>query len=154
MARALKKTIVCIRESDDRMYPLAFQELCRADPQLVLHDVVAVNREYYDAFSEKIAQRLRVGWARCQSAAAAQEPGPVSSSVSSSATSSSVKQAAAGGGSGLTQAQLDALHAVELDAESLALTSDEDLEALFKELNVSMSTKIKIKAAKKILTRE
>eukprot|EP00808_Paulinella_micropora_P012890 g25800.t1 len=152
MARALKKTIVCIRESDDRMYPLPFQELCRADPQLVLHDVVAVNREYYDAFSEKIAQRLRVGWARCQSAAAAQEPGPVSSSVSSSA--SSVKQAAAGGGSGLTQAQLDALHAVKLDAESLALTSDEDLEALFKELNVSMSTKIKIKAAKKILTRE
>eukprot|EP00808_Paulinella_micropora_P025843 g78559.t1 len=152
MARALKKTIVCIRESDDRMYPLPFQELCRADPQLVLHDVVAVNREYYDAFSEKIAQRLRVGWARCQSAAAAQEPGPVSSSVSSSA--SSVKQAAAGGGSGLTQAQLDALHAVELDAESLALTSDEDLEALFKELNVSISTKIKIKAAKKILTRE
>eukprot|EP00808_Paulinella_micropora_P027582 g61451.t1 len=144
MARALKKTIVCIRESDDRMYPLPFQELCRADPQLVLHNVVAVNREYYDAFSEKIAQRLRVGWARCQSAAAAQEPGPVSSSVSSSA--SSVKQTAAGGGSGLTQAQLDALHAVELDAESLALTSDEDLEALFKELNVSMSTKIKIKA--------
>eukprot|EP00808_Paulinella_micropora_P006377 g63019.t1 len=144
MARLLKKTIVCIRESDDRMYPLSFQDLCRADPQLVLHDVVAVNREYYDAFADKIAQRLRVGWARCQPAAAAQEPGPVSSSV---------KQAAAGGGNELTQAQLDALQAVELDADSLALCSDEDLEVLFKELNVSMPTKIKIRVAKKKLFR-
>eukprot|EP00808_Paulinella_micropora_P020740 g14005.t1 len=143
IARLLKKPIVCIRESDDRMYPLSFQDLCRADPQLVLHDVVAVNREYYDAFADKIAHRLRVSWAHCQPAAAAKEPGPVSS----------VKQAAAGSNSELTQAQLDAVHAVDLDADSLALTSDEDLEALFKELNVSMATKIKIKAAKKKLTQ-
>eukprot|EP00808_Paulinella_micropora_P027039 g50249.t1 len=59
MARLLKKTIVCIRESDDRMYPLSFQDLCRADPQLVLHDVVAVNREYWNAFADKIAHRLQ-----------------------------------------------------------------------------------------------
>eukprot|EP00808_Paulinella_micropora_P002037 g56444.t1 len=65
MARLLKKTIVCIRESDDRMYPLSFQDLCRADPQLVLHDVVAVNREYWDAFADKIAHRLQVGWDQC-----------------------------------------------------------------------------------------
>eukprot|EP00808_Paulinella_micropora_P022107 g54560.t1 len=81
MARLLKKTIVCIRESDDRMYPLSFQDLCRADPQLVLHDVVAVNREYYDAFADKIAQRLRVGWAHCQPAAAPQESQPASSTL-------------------------------------------------------------------------
>eukprot|EP00808_Paulinella_micropora_P028511 g40961.t1 len=79
MARLLKKTIVCIRESDDRMYPLSFQDLCRADPQLVLHDVVAVNREYWDAFADKIAHRLQVGWDRCQQAA--HELGPVSSTA-------------------------------------------------------------------------
>eukprot|EP00808_Paulinella_micropora_P009142 g74480.t1 len=74
---------------------------------------------------------------RCQPAAAAQELGPVSSFARSVTQAS----AAADGGSGLTQAQLDALQAVELDADSLALTSDEDVEALFKELNVSMPTK-------------
>eukprot|EP00808_Paulinella_micropora_P029753 g388.t1 len=62
-------------------------------------------------------------------------------------------QAASGGGgeSRLNQAQLDALKAVDLDADSLAVTSDEELEELFNELKVSAANKIKIRAARKIL---
>eukprot|EP00808_Paulinella_micropora_P024420 g36704.t1 len=62
-------------------------------------------------------------------------------------------QAASGGGGQLSQGQLDALKAVELDVETLANIDDEELEEIFKELSVSALNKARIKAAKKFLAR-
>eukprot|EP00808_Paulinella_micropora_P014475 g14577.t1 len=125
MARRLKKTIVCIRESDERMYPLSFQDLCRADSHLVLHDVVAVNREYYDAFADKIAYRLQVSWDRCQQAA--HELGPVSGT-----SEAKILQAKAAGSSTEAASLPDLLEELKLTQYKSALEDAgyDDLESL------------------------
>eukprot|EP00808_Paulinella_micropora_P020401 g30832.t1 len=63
-------------------------------------------------------------------------------------------QAASGGGGQLSQGQLDALKAVELDVETLANITDEELEELFTDMNVSVPNKMRIKAAKRILAKD
>eukprot|EP00808_Paulinella_micropora_P016340 g45868.t1 len=66
VARKLGKTIITVRETDERHGQLSFAALSHYDPALGDHQIIDVSRDYYDAFVEKVLGRVLIAASKQQ----------------------------------------------------------------------------------------
>eukprot|EP00808_Paulinella_micropora_P005167 g49790.t1 len=111
--------------------PITFAQIEACDQQLLGYDILAFTNELRDAFSTGFIPLLK---ARINIAPLGREvfatatPASATAAAAPAASPNSPApqlQAASGGGGQVSQGQLDALKAVELDVETLANISDE-----------------------------
>eukprot|EP00808_Paulinella_micropora_P022205 g49379.t1 len=116
---------------------------------LIEHDIKEIpNLTYWEPFAKILANRICAAPLNKDRTPSPQEPH--AASPPSPQEPHAASPAATGAGV-LTQGQLDALAAVNLDADTLLHIEDEDLNELFTALSVSVPNKLKIKAARKKL---
>eukprot|EP00808_Paulinella_micropora_P024184 g83367.t1 len=155
VARLLEKPIVVVREASLRPTrgPIDLPQIAACDKQLVEFDILALSDELRDAFSTGFIPLLkaRINTALGKEVLATATPASATAAAAPAASPTSPAPQAATGAGVLTQDQLDALAAVELDADTLLHIEDEDLNEFFTALSVSAPNKLKIKAARRKL---
>eukprot|EP00808_Paulinella_micropora_P028174 g9595.t1 len=147
VARLLEKPIVVVREASLRPTrgPIDLPQIAACDKQLVKFDILALRDELRDAFSTGFIPLLkaRINTALGKEVLATATPASATAAAAPAASPTSPAPQAATGAGVLTQDQLDALAAVELDADTLLHIEDEDLNEFFTALSVSAPNKLR-----------
>eukprot|EP00808_Paulinella_micropora_P000727 g33377.t1 len=140
-AQELDVPIVVVLQTQGE-YALSFESLLAAQPSWCNHEILRTPDQ----------NKLWDSWVRVTLATRLEEE--MEAAKKKGVPVPERKKAGSDGGASLNQAHLDALKAVDVDLDTLAVTSWEDLEEIFKELSVSALDKARIKAAKKILAQK